>query len=204
METTTRALVTGFEPFGDETLNPTAQIVSQIAACDWPGFDLQTAVLPVDTYVAPTRLRDLLARYEPHIVLLLGLARGRVALSLERVAINLLNFAGPDNAGNRIQDQPVIPGGPAAYFATLPVREIVERLRKEGIPTEVSYSAGTFLCNQVFYTALHWADQSRLDARVGFLHTPAAPAQVALGDRLAPSMALEMMLNGVRRILEMA
>ena len=198
-----RILVTGFEPFNDDPINPTQNLVWELRREVPAGIDLVTDVLPVDTVTALPQLMSLLERHRPDAVLLMGLAQHRSALSIERVAINLLDFNMPDNAGRRIQDEPIIPGGPAAYFTTLPSRAIVEKLRAAGIPVELSYTAGTYLCNQVLYTALHWAAEREPAPRVGFLHTPAMPAQVAQKSHPGSSMAFETMLEGVYHILSL-
>ncbi len=132
----------------------------------------------------------------------MGLAMGRTTLSIERVALNLLDFNIADNAGKLERDRPVIPDGPAAYFATLPVRTIKEQLCAAGIPTEISNSAGAYLCNQMMYTALHWAANRDPAPHVGFVHVPALPEQMAHRQRPGPSMAFETMLTGVRMILD--
>lgn len=196
-----RTLITGFEPFNNETVNPTQKLVEQLAEGYADDDKIVTTVLPVDAVAAPKRLTSLLERHRPQIVLMLGLAIGRAALSIERVAINMLDFNIADNAGYRAQDRPVVPGGPAAYFATVPVRAIKDRLCAAGIPAIISNSAGTYLCNQVMYTALHWAAQQNPIPRAGFLHVPALPEQTAPRPHPAPSMALDTMLDGVKTIL---
>ncbi len=198
-----RLLITGFEPFDKEPLNPTEVVVRQLETTPPEGYELRTAVLPVDTTAAPRQLEELLDTWQPDVVLLMGVARRRPALSLERVAINVLDFNIPDNAGQRITDLPVIPGGPAAYFSTLPVRRLLDALRSAGIPAEISYTAGTYLCNQVFYAALHWAAHNRPTARIGFVHVPALPEQAAAKGRPIPSMALATILQGLEIVLKL-
>lgn len=197
-----RVLLTGFEAFDNDTLNPSQQIVTHFTAAPPPGLDLRGAVLPVDTEAAPSVLHALLDAHQPEAVLLTGVAVQRPALCLERVALNLLDFRIPDNAGRQVQDQPIVPSGPDAYFATLPVRALVERLIAAGIPATLSETAGTYLCNQVFYLARHWAATQPGAPQVGFLHVPALPAQAARRNTPIPSMALETMLAGVQILLE--
>ncbi len=184
-----RLLITGFEPFDGEACNPTQEIIMQLRAAPPPGMELITAVLPVATHTAPQQLCALLQTHQPGVALLMGLARGRATLSLEQVAINMLDFSRPDNTGEQIQDQTIIPGAPAAYFTTLPVRAMLEQLSASGIPAIISYTAGAYLCNQVFFTALHWAANEAPATRIGFLHTPVLPAQSIHKDTPAPSMA---------------
>ena len=131
-------------------------------------------------------------------MLCLGEASRRMAISIERVAINLLDFRIADNAGDKVTDEPIVPGAPAAYFATLPVREMYNSIRAAGIPCELSTSAGTFLCNQVMFTILHYMARNRLGIPAGFVHLPRLPEQVASSDALVPSMGLETMIVGIR------
>ena len=195
-------IITGFEPFNNEATNPTQELVRKLQVTAPGDGNLVTDVLPVDTIAAPAYLTALLDRHHPTAVLLMGLAMGRAVLSVERVAINVRDFNIPDNAGVQLHDQPIVPDGPAAYFSTIPVCAIRERLCANGIPAEISNSAGTYLCNQVLYTALHWAAQREQKPSIGFLHTPPLPGQVAAQQRPGPSMAFETMLTGVRIILD--
>ena len=165
----TTVLLTGFEPFGGDTANPSGQAVRLVAE-RWSGPEvLVTAVLPVTFRGAAQRLRDLLAEHRPDVVIATGLAGGRGAIGVERVAVNLIDARIADNDGAQPVDEPSVPGASPAHFATLPVKEIARRISAAGIPAEVSYSAGTFVCNHVFFTALE-AAASR--TRAGFVHVP--------------------------------
>lgn len=162
-------LLTGFEPFGDDDVNPSREAVRTIAE-RWAGPEaLVTAVLPVTFAGSATRLRELLSEDRPDIVIATGLAGGRDAIGVERIAVNLLDARIPDNDGAQPVDMPSIPGAPAARFATLPVKEIARRIADAGIPAELSHSAGTFVCNHVFFTALEAAASG---TRAGFVHVP--------------------------------
>ena len=162
-------LLTGFEPFGDDAVNPSGEAVRMVAA-RWTGpATLATAVLPVTFAGSATCLRELLSEHRPEIVIATGLAGGRAAIGVERIAVNLLDARIPDNDGAQPVDMPSIPGAPAARFATLPVKEIARRIADAGIPAEVSHSAGTFVCNHVFFTALEAAASG---TRAGFVHVP--------------------------------
>jgi len=131
-------------------------------------------------------------------VLSLGVAGGRAALSVERVAVNLLDYRIPDNSGLQTRDRPILPGGPAAYFATLPVRGIYEAIRSAGVPVELSLSAGAFLCNQALYEMLHYLADKGHEIPAGFIHLPALPEQAAPREGgKVPSMSLETMQRGV-------
>jgi len=196
-------VVTGFAPFGGETENPSRLIAR---ALDGTRIDTILVVgveLPVRTHAVRAALEEVWA-LAPRILLHLGQAGGRAQISLERVAVNLLDFSLPDEDGERIEDAPVVPGGPAAYFSTLPVRRVLHRLRAAGIPAHLSLSAGAFLCNQVFYlTQDHLAAQ---DTRTlsGFVHVPFLPGQAAAKGPQTPSLSLETMLAAVRLTLEVA
>lgn len=162
-------LLTGFEPFGDDAVNPSGEAVRMVAA-RWTGpATLATAVLPVTFAGSATCLRELLSEHRPEIVIATGLAGGRAAIGVERIAVNLLDARIPDNDGAQPVDMPSIPGAPAARFATLPVKEIARRIADAGIPAEVSHSTGTFVCNHVFFTALEAAASG---TRAGFVHVP--------------------------------
>ena len=194
-----KILLSGFEPFGGSAINPSAEVIRAIAGHAMAPFDLCTVLLPVTCDGGPVALVQAVDAVKPDAVLCLGQANGRNALSIERVAINLLDFAIPDNAGKTIIDEPVVPGGPAAYFTTLPARTLLVAIRKAGVPAELSLSAGAYLCNQVFYRLLHHIAVNALPIRAGFIHLPSLPEQVI--DRPGPSMGLETMVAGVRAAL---
>jgi pyroglutamyl-peptidase len=193
-------LVTGFEPFDKHILNPSGRIAQQLDGEMLAGRRVAGVVLPVTRDGGPRALSEAIERQRPEIVLCLGLAEGRAVLSAERVAINVLDYPVADNAGEQPVDAPVIPGGPAAYFATLPVKAILSAWREAGVPGAVSNTAGTFLCNQIMYAALHLG--ATLGFRAGFIHTPFLPEQAAAARTPTASMSLEVMVQGVRLALE--
>ncbi|WP_194408971.1 pyroglutamyl-peptidase I [Microbacterium cremeum] len=165
----TTVLLTGFEPFGGDADNPSGEAVRWVAE-RWSGPEvLVTAVLPVTFRGAAQRLRDLVAEHRPDVVIATGLAGGRAVIGVERVAVNLIDARIADNDGAQPVDEPSVAGAPAARFATLPVKAITQRIVDAGIPAEVSYSAGTFVCNHVFFTALEAAASG---TRAGFVHVP--------------------------------
>jgi pyroglutamyl-peptidase len=159
-------------------------------------------VLPVDFKLGPTVLLNAVKVSEPEAIFCLGLASRRAVISIERVAINLLDFRIPDNAGNQVEDQPIELNGPAAYFTTLPVRKIFSVLKENGIPAELSLSAGTYLCNQVMFTLLHYLKEQDLKIPAGFIHLPALPEQAAQMKGSVPSMSLETMIRGIRLAIQ--
>ncbi|HEU0215834.1 MAG TPA: pyroglutamyl-peptidase I [Stellaceae bacterium] len=197
-----KLLVTGFEPFGGDGLNPSLEALRRLPT-RLGGMEIATAALPVVFGAALQALGEAIVRSSPDIVLSVGLAGGRAALSLERVAINLDDARIPDNDGNQPIDRPVVAGGPAAYFATLPIKAAVAALRDAGIPAAVSNSAGTFLCNHVFYGLMHEAARRGDAFRAGFLHVPYLPAQAAHVPG-APSLALAQIVEGIEIILRVA
>ena len=201
-QTPIRLLLTGFEPFGGSTLNPSQVVVEAIQKQEivLPGVQLHAAMLPVDTVRISSVLDALWTEHEPDIVLHVGESAKADRLTLERVAINLLDFDTPDNAGQLLTDQSIDPQGPAARFATLPVRTLADRLAKDQVPCERSLSAGTYLCNQTLYLSLGHAQQ-RGGAMVGFVHVPSLTDQVDRGERKGPSMSREQLLDQIQRLI---
>src|SRR5579864_5346022 len=197
-----KVLVTGFEPFDRDSINPSLEAVRRLPP-RLGDLIVATRVLPTAFGRALAALEDAVMTTAPDIVLCLGLAGGRAALSLERVAINIDDARIPDNDENQPIDVPVVAGGPAAYFATLPVKAAVAALREAGLPAIVSNSAGTFVCNHVFYGLMHFALTRGLDLRGGFLHVPYLPSEAARQDG-APSMALQDIVRGIEIVLTVA
>lgn len=199
----TRVLVTGFEPFGGETSNPSWSAAQQVAA-EPPAWAEVTAVqLSCVFGTAIDELRDAIAAYDPDLVLCVGQAGGRPDLTVERVALNLDDARIPDNAGRQPLDRPVVPGGPAAYFASLPVKACVASIRDAGLPASVSQTAGTFVCNHVFYGLAHLIATERPALRGGFVHVPYAPHQVT-GGGPQPSMSVSDIAAGLRAVVTAA
>jgi pyroglutamyl-peptidase len=191
-----KALVTAFDAFGGDSSNASHEAVSRLPA-RIGGMIVTTALLPTSFSRAIPVLRAAIAREAPEIVLCVGLAADRNAINIERVAVNLDDARLPDNDGAQPADRPVVRGGPAAYFSTLPVRKIVTRLTAEKIPCELSMSAGTFVCNHVFYALMHLAAQRKQRFRSGFVHVPDLPRTAKHG-----AMPLEQMVRGLSLVLE--
>jgi pyroglutamyl-peptidase len=164
----TRVLVTGFEPFGSASRNPSQEIVSSLGTV--PGIELHRLVLPVVFDSAAKIALDVVDQIQPDVVVSLGQAEGRTEISVEQVAVNLIDARIPDNAGVQITHQAIDLNGPAAYFTSLPAREMVAAMRSVGIPSGISLSAGAFLCNHLFYSLLHALRSTGL--RSGFIHVP--------------------------------
>ncbi|HVI26755.1 MAG TPA: pyroglutamyl-peptidase I [Xanthomonadaceae bacterium] len=194
-------LLTGFAPFGGEASNPSWDAVARLDGARIGGHRVVARLLPVEFVASLKALRRALRETAPALVLCVGQAGGRAQLSLERVAINLADARIPDNAGASPVDAPVVAGGPAAYFTTLPVKAMLAALRRGGIPAEVSHTAGTYVCNAVFYGLMHALRGRRV--RGGFLHIPYSPAQAARHPG-APAMATETVVEGLRIALRTA
>ena len=192
-----KILLTGFEPFNQEPINPSQQIVNALVDEKIEGVELITAVLPVDRFEGPDMLMRSYIKNQPDAVICLGEAGNRPTITVERVAVNLLDFGIEDNKGVRVTDKPIQPDGPAAYFTSLPAREIVEAMQSAGIPASLSLSAGAFLCNQVFYTIMHYLNNYQISIPAGFIHVPQLPEQVVEKRPLRPSMSLETMCKGI-------
>lgn len=194
-----KLLITGFEPFGGEPLNPSWEAVRRLPE-QIGGTALVKLELPVTFAGSVEALERALAAHRPDAVLSVGQAGGRAAVTVERVAVNLAEAELPDNAGDQPQDRPLCPGGPDAYFSTLPTRAMAEHIRRGGVPCQLSYTAGTYVCNCVLYRALHLAATEYPGLRAGFIHVPYTPRQAADKSAGTPSMALEEMV----RALELA
>jgi pyroglutamyl-peptidase len=197
-------LVTGFEPFGGDAINPSQELAKALDGTGAGDCAIRGVVLPVEHRAAREAMAAALADPALVAILHLGLAGGRARLALEQVAVNAMDYPLPDNAGARITGEPCVPGGPAAYFATLPLRAMHEALRGEGIPAYLSYTAGTYLCNHTLYWTLHEISRRSLPLRAGFIHVPWLPAMVAAHGREEPSMDLPLMRRGVEIALGVA
>lgn len=195
-------LVTGFEPFTPHKVNPTEELARGLDGYRVGDAVVRSAVLPVHHAEAAPRVQALVESLRPDAILHLGLAGGRARVALERVAVNVMDYTVPDNAGCLKSDEACVPSGPAAYFATLPVRAIVDRLTEAGIPAYVSDTAGTYLCNQTLYTTLHAVASLATPPRVGFLHVPLLPSMVAAAGLEQPSMDLPLMRRAVEIALD--
>jgi pyroglutamyl-peptidase len=189
-----KVLLTGFEPFGNATSNPSGEIIKQIS-----GDNIVTAILPVAYAQSAERLLSLIEQHRPDVVICLGQAEGRTAITPERVAINLDDARLADNEGVLRNDVKILDDGPDAYFSTLPVNDIVAAIKAQGIPAAVSLSAGAFLCNHVFYVAQNKFAGS--DVRSGFVHVPLMDSQAAEFPGL-PTMPLDQLVTAVRAMLE--
>ncbi|MGN8048234.1 pyroglutamyl-peptidase I [Curtobacterium sp. 22159] len=191
-------LLTAFEPFGGDAVNPSWEAAQRLAAT-WDGpATLVVEQLPVVFAEERPRLAALLAQHRPAVVVATGLAAGRTAVTPERVAINVMDARIPDNAGAQPVDEPIDAHGAPAAFSTLPIKRIVRDVRAAGVPASVSNTAGTFTCNQVFYELMSFA--ARDGFRAGFVHVPATPDIAGDG----PSLALDQIVTALDAVVRAA
>lgn len=193
-----KVLLTGFEPFDGSKLNPSLLVVEAFPYEQFSSHSIKKMILPVDSSSAVDLVRKTLSEVQPDLVIHLGEASNRPVISLEKVAINWMDFRIADNTGAQIKDQKIIESGPDAYFSSLPLRQIRDALRSDSIPVEVSLSAGAYLCNQVFYSSLYFIDQFRMSTICGFIHLPSLPEQVVEKNNISPSMSKELSLKAIQ------
>jgi pyroglutamyl-peptidase len=190
-------LLTGFEPFGTYKDNPSREVAEALQGRAVDGVSIRTAILPVHHARAAARVAELVQEVAPRAVVHLGLAGGRARLALERVAVNVMDFEIADNAGYRATGEPCVTSGPVAYFSTLPLDAMHEALSADGVPAYLSSSAGTYLCNQTFYTTRHLLESRGLQTPAGFIHVPLSPAMVVASGLDQPSMDVPLVIRGI-------
>ena len=193
-------LVTGFEPFGGEPRNPSQEIARALDGRIIAGRRVVGAVLPCVFGAANRELARLLRLHRPSLVVCVGQAGGRAEITLERIAINVDDARIADNADAQPLDRPIVRGGPAAYWSTLPIKAIVRELKRRGMPAAVSQTAGTFVCNHVFYGLMR-ALRRRRGVRGGFIHVPFLPGQATRGQ---PSLPLATMTEAIALAIQVA
>ena len=192
-----KILYTGFEPFGGETVNPSFEAVSALPATV-AGAEVIRLEVPVEFDRGAEVLLAAIEAERPAAVICVGQAGGRSAVTPEFVAINYRAARIPDNAGHQPSGEAVCEAGPAAYFTTLPVHRIAERCREEGIPSEVSYTAGTYVCNELMYRLLHAIACRYPGMPGGFVHVPYSPCQAAAKSPVPPSLEVGVMAEALR------
>ncbi|ELB2755743.1 pyroglutamyl-peptidase I [Vibrio sp. Vb2110] len=193
-----KVLITGFEPFGGDAINPALEAVKQLEAAAIKGGVIVTCPVPVARYDSVKVVIEAIEAHQPDCVITVGQAAGRSAITPERVAINVDDFRIPDNVGYQPIDEPVVAEGPDAYFSTLPIKRVVQTLQTQGIPSQISNSAGTFVCNHLFYGIQHYLKDNPI--RHGFVHIPLLPEQAADGSQ--PSMSLDMIVEGLKLVAQ--
>lgn len=189
-----KVLITGFEPFGGASVNPALEAVKKLDGVELEGGVIVTCEVPVTRYEAIRAVSEAIEKHQPSYVITVGQAAGRTAITPERIAINVDDFRIPDNGGNQPVDEPIDEEGPVAYFSTLPIKAITRKLQENGIPCQVSNTAGTYVCNHLFYGIQHYLRDT--DVGHGFIHVPLLPEQAVGTDQ--PSLSLETIVEGLR------
>jgi len=192
-------LLTGFEPFGGETTNPSWEVAVRFAEVKVGPFEVTPLRLPVDCKLAARAVKAAIGRLKPVAVVGLGQAGGRPAITIEKIAINLADERAERESGERVEGRAVVRGAPDAYFARLPIAKMIEAIARRGIPAAISLSAGAYVCNTVMYTTLHEL-RRRPEVPAGFIHLPFEAAQ-ATHHASSASMGLELMHKGVEAAL---
>lgn len=195
-----KLLVTGFDPFGGEKINPSIETVKRLPG-EIAGAKIIKLEIPTVCGRSVEVIEEAIIRYDPDVILSIGQAGGRADISVERIGINVDDFRIPDNEGNQRTDEPIDPQGPDAYFVKVPVKAMAERIRERNIPASVSNTAGTFVCNHVIYGVCRLIDVKYPGKRSGFIHIPYLPQQV-LDKRNTPSMSQELMVEAVTAAIE--
>ncbi len=196
-----RILVTGFEPFGAFGENPSSHILPQVAAAPPPDTAISTRILPVSYRRAFTPVRQTIEQERPHAVVLLGLRAGAEGLEFERLGVNWRESTAPDNDGVVSAGEKIDVTGPAAYFSTLPIADLVDAAEGEG-PAVGSGHAGTYVCNHTLYQTLRYCDRAGLNCRVGFVHVPLLARQALAAGKGQPSMPEDRLVAAVRTVIE--
>lgn len=191
-----KILFTGFEPFGDDQVNPSWEAVALLPQ-QVGNVQIARRRMPVEYDTVAPLLAQAIEEEQPDAVICVGQAGGRAKLTPEMVAINLNDASVPDNAGVLLDGSPICPDGPAAYFATIPVKTIAAAMREAGVPASVSYTAGTYVCNNIMYHLLHLLAQNHPQVQGGFIHIPFACEQVLTRSSDMPSLPLEVMAKGL-------
>ena len=196
-----KILVTGFDPFGGEEVNPAYEAVKllpdKIAGSDIIKVEIPT-VFSKSTIVTEEAIKE----HNPDIVLNVGQAGGRSSITVEKVAINLAEARIPDNEGEQPLDEKLREDGETAYFATIPVKAMVKNIRDHGIPANISYTAGTYVCNSIMYNVLYMTSKKYTNIRAGFIHVPFATEQVADKPEGVPSMSVETIAKAIEYAIE--
>ncbi|WP_280769341.1 pyroglutamyl-peptidase I [Salipaludibacillus daqingensis] len=200
-----RILVSGFEPFGGLSTNPTLELINKAKNFEIEGVDIDTIQLPVVYRECTPPLLEKINEWQPDIVICLGVAVGCSSINLERVGINVEDTVGEgrngDNNGDRPVDRPIVNNGPEGLFSTLPIRLLLEKLQESKIPSMISNTAGTYICNTTLYTVLHKIQEESLDIKAGFIHVPATPEMISASPEV-PSMGMDTQTRALKIIIE--
>ena len=195
-----KLLLTGFEPFLNYPVNPTARIVEELHGMEIGGYRIHSEVLPVDFSESGDRVISHVEDVKPDAVLSLGLSGGRFKITPERIAINV-NDGAKDNSGHAPVDEPIVDGGADGYFTNMPIRKMVDALKGAGLPAEISNTAGAYLCNHVMYRVLHFVNEQRPGMLAGFIHIPASH-ELAVEHGRVPSWSHEDLKRAIIMCIE--
>lgn len=190
-----KILVTGFDPFGGEKINPAIESVKKLPD-EIAGAQIIKLEVPTVCHQSLNVIDGAIEKYDPDVILSIGQAGGRTDITVERIGINIDDCRIPDNAGQQIIDEPVCPDGPAAYFSNLPIKAMVAKIQEHHIPASVSNTAGTFVCNHVLYGVRHMIETKYQGKRSGFIHIPFLPQQV-IDKKNMPSMSLDTIVKAL-------
>ena len=194
-----KVLLTGFDPFGKDKINPALELIKKMAKEEIPDVVLTTIRLPVVFGEAIAELISAIEKTKPDLILSLGQAAGRMVVSIERIGLNMNDTDHADNANNKPRDELIADNGPAAYFTTINVRKTYQEIKKASIPVSISNSAGTFVCNNIIYGVLHHlANNNQNHIKYGFIHIPYLPSQAAEKSKPFASLPLEIIEKAVR------
>ncbi|MFE0507487.1 pyroglutamyl-peptidase I [Peribacillus butanolivorans] len=191
-----KVLLTGFEPFGGERVNPSWEAVKQLHGEVIDDVTIVAEQIPTVFGKSVAVMEQLIQQHNPDIVICVGQAGGRLHITPERVAINMDDARIPDNQGNQPIDEPIADKGPVAYWSTIPIKRIVENMKESNIPASVSHTAGTFVCNHIFYGLMDYITRTSSSIRGGFIHIPFIPEQTI--NKEAPSLSLETIVKGIK------
>lgn len=197
-----KVLITGFDPFGNEKINPAIEAVKKLDD-KIAGADIIKLEIPTVFGKSIERLEKALEKENPDITICVGQAGGRNRISIERVAINISDARIRDNERNQPIDEPIFEDGDAAYFAKLPIKAMVKEMNDKNIPGEVSNTAGTYVCNHIMYGLLYNIDKKYPNMKGGFIHIPFLPEQV-IDKKDRPSMSLDLIIKGITAAIEAA
>ena len=200
-----KMLITGFQPFDGESVNPALEVAKGLQGKTINGYEVIAREIPVVRFEALKAVQAAIEELQPDAVITIGQAGGRPDITVERVGINIDDFRIPDNKGNQPIDEPVVTGGPVAYWATLPIKKMVANVKAQGIPASVSNSAGTYVCNHLLYGLLHYlTTQGKTAIPAGFIHIPYLPEQMAVRsgkDAQVATMSLDTLLKGFEAMI---
>ncbi|AZU60296.1 pyroglutamyl-peptidase I [Neobacillus mesonae] len=191
-----KVLVTGFDPFGHEKVNPALEAVKQLDEIIIDNVQIVTQEVPTVFHDSIEVVIKAIETHNPDVVICVGQAGGRTQVTPERIAINIDDARIPDNQKEQPIDEAIFEDGPAAYWTTLPIKRMVHEMRKAGVPAAVSNTAGTFVCNHLFYGLMHYINTNATEIRGDFIHIPYIPEQTV--DNNAPSLSLDVIVNGLK------